>query len=172
MQKKYKYKQKKSPRRSSHRISDHFSKRDFECKSGLAQKEFKVSLGLVGALELLKSLTKKRIEIIKGYQCQKSCENENQIKRNFHALGLAADIKAQGLDIKTLLFFAEKIQEFKGIGINFEKDYLHVDTRKEKKRILWVEKNNKDIMITTENKETYLPDIPLQTEITHPEQPD
>ena len=37
---------------------------------------------------------------------------------------------------------------------------------------LWIEKNNKDILITTENKEKYLPNIALNTPIFPPEQPD
>lgn len=170
-------KYRKKPRKTknkkfSNRISQHFSKRDFECKSNLSKNEFKISLGLVGGLELLRSLANTRIDIIKGYQCQASCEIEKEVKRNYHAKGLAADIRGQNMDLKTLLQHIEKVNEFKGIGINIEENYIHVDTRKEDDRIIWVEINKKDILITTENKETYLPDIPLQSKINPPQQPD
>ena len=80
-------------RQRSHKLSDHFSKRDFKCKHcdeiKDCKKTFKLSLGLIGALELLRTLTKNRINILKGYECLESNEKRKIFKKNYHTMGLA-----------------------------------------------------------------------------------
>ena len=75
--------------RFTNKISDHFAKKDFLCKES---EKFKISLGLVGVLEELRAKTRKRITIVKGYECSEVAEKRGKVKRNFHTMGLAADI--------------------------------------------------------------------------------
>jgi hypothetical protein len=138
------------------KISDHFSTRDFECKCAHCNGAIKISLGLVGALELLRFKVKNRVNIIKGYVCP-DCENgQDSIKKNYHTLGLAADITVDNVTMAEAFRAAEEIPEFSEIGVNFTEKYLHVSTKKEDKRSLWVIKMGNKYDLTEENKEKYL----------------
>ena len=46
------------------------------------------------------------------------------------------------LSQKDLFELVIGIEEFKGIGINLDENYIHVDNRKEETRAIWIEKNN------------------------------
>jgi hypothetical protein len=137
------------------KISDHFSNRDFVCNCGLCQKSLRISLGLVGGLELLRFLAKQRINIIKGYVCPEHAEKLDKIKKNYHTMGIAADITIDNKSLKETFLLAEQVSEFKGIGLNLTEKYVHVDTRKEKDPILWVVDGNKKIDLTPENRDQY-----------------
>lgn len=144
-----------SPRgkkRFTNKISDHFSKNDFTCKES---GKFKISLGLIGALEELRTLVKKRITIVKGYECSDVAEKKGSLKRNLHTQGLAADIFIEGLSLVEIFMAAEKIEPITGIGLNKKENYIHIETRKVDRR-LWVEENNEEIELTEENRTRYL----------------
>eukprot|EP01047_Picozoa_sp_COSAG01_P000209 COSAG01_NODE_3_length_63519_cov_1591.007663_27_plen_200_part_00 len=131
--------------RAWQKISEHFSLKDFADNNPETEgdkKPFKISLGLIGGLELLRSLSQKRVSILKGFEHQDS-GRKNQ--KNYHCLGLAADIRIQDLSAKDTFLLVQKIPEFKGIGLNLEEDYVHVDNRKEEERCLWIEKDKKQI---------------------------
>ena len=91
---------------NSHKISEHFSKRDFTCKDS---QRLKISLGLVGALELLRSKAKGRINVLKGYQSPESHEKTGSFKRNYHTKGLAADITIDNVSPSEVFSIAETI---------------------------------------------------------------
>ena len=143
--------QQKKNKKPTNKISDHFSKKDFICQDS---GKFKISLGLVGALEELRAKTKKRITIIKGFECPDVAEKKGQIKRNLHVKGLAADIKIEGMTPIEIIKSAETIESITGIGLNIENDYVHIDTRKSE-RAIWVEKNDDEIPITEDNRKQY-----------------
>jgi len=138
-------------------ISEHFCYRDFICKCNSCDNThlFKVSLGLIGGLELLRTISKQRINIIKGYVCSENLESM-YTKKNYHLLGLAADITIDNLDLVKMFEFAEMVPEFKGIGLNFNEKYIHVDTRKDNNRVLWVVKLGKRIELTETNRKEIL----------------
>ncbi|MFT5171725.1 MAG: hypothetical protein ACI9BD_001503 [Candidatus Marinamargulisbacteria bacterium] len=139
----------------THKISQHFSKRDFSCQCGDCANAIKVSLGLVGGLELLREKVKKRVNVIKGFMCQTATEKSGSYKRNFHLMGLAADITVSGLEAKDVFQIAEDIPEFKGIGLNLKENFVHVDTRKIDDVQKWVVVNGERIELTPENRNTY-----------------
>ncbi len=139
-----------------HKISDHFSTRDISCLCGIGTDEYKCSLGLIGGLELLRSKLDTRINIVKGYVCQDCAEKNKAVKKNFHTMGLAVDIRADGKTPEEIFKVAEEIPEFKGIGLNIKEKYIHVDTRKVPDRLLWVETGTEKIDLTPENREKYL----------------
>lgn len=141
--------------RRQHRISEHFSERDFVCRCGQCEGDLRISLGLVGGLEMLRARAKSRVNIIKGYVCPESQENSGRIRRNFHAQGVAADITVDRVSLKDTFMLAETIEEFKGIGLNLKDKCVHVDTRKEVERKLWVEEGSQVLDLTPENREHY-----------------
>ncbi|MFC1770847.1 D-Ala-D-Ala carboxypeptidase family metallohydrolase [Candidatus Margulisiibacteriota bacterium] len=142
--------------RKANKISEHFAKKDFICRCGDCDNSIRISLGLIGGLELLRSKVNSRIDIVKGYICPESAEKDGRLKKNYHTLGLAADIKCSGVSFKEFFLQAEETPEFIGIGINIDKKYLHVDTRKDKERKIWVFEGDEEVPITSSNREDYL----------------
>ena len=143
------------PKKTNSRISDHFSQKEFSCKCGVCDGSTRVSLGLVGGLELLRSRINARINIVKGYRCQDASKKSGSLKKDYHTQGIAADITVDKMDIIELFKVAESIPEFNGIGINFTEKYVHVDTRKIK-RELWIVEYGKQQELTAENRSQFL----------------
>ncbi len=141
--------------RQSQKLSEHFSRRDFICRCTKCEGAIKVSLGLIGGLEFLRSRAKSRINILKGYECPEAAERI-KIRRNFHVLGVAADITIDKKSIQEVFLLAEEIPEFKGIGLNLDKNYVHVDTRKDNNRVMWVIQNEQHIELNADNRDFYL----------------
>lgn len=140
-----------------HKISDHFSRNDFKCKVNPNDDSFKISAGLIGALELLRSHSKNRINIQKGYECLEVAEKTGKVKRNYHVQGLAANITIDNLSLSDTFLLAEKIDEFTGIGINFDENFIHLRTyKRSNERELWTIKKGVETPITNENKATLL----------------
>ena len=142
-------------KKQGHKVSDHFSRRDFYCKCQNCSHAIKISLGLIGGLEFLRSLSKSRINILKGYECIESSEANHKFKRNHHLTGIAADVVIDKLSPKDVFLLALKVPEFKGIGLNLVGRYVHVDTRKDKERSLWVETESGHIVLTHANQMDY-----------------
>lgn len=122
------------------RISFHFSKKDFKCKSGLSNK-LKISAGLVGCLEYMQSQLKSKIKIEKGYECLESAEKNKRIKRNYYTQGLAVDISAESTPLESLFRIAESILEFTTIAINYDTNCLQLSCVKGKDREFFFIKN-------------------------------
>jgi len=139
--------------RKRHKISDHFSRKDFYCE--VNNDGFRISAGLIGALEELRSIINKRINIVKGFESIESAEKTGKVKRNFHTIGVAADIQVDDISVEDVFKAAEQVETFKGIGINFDTNVIHVDTRKADQRLLWVEEAENEIYITDENRSEY-----------------
>lgn len=138
---------KQKKKKPSSKISYHFSKTHFACKrSG----KLRISLGLIGALELLQSKCNSPITILKGYEDPEHLEKKDY-RRNYHTLGLAADINVSTLSQKDLFELIVGIEEFKGIGINLDDNYIHVDNRKEENRVIWIEKDNNITLLDEPN---------------------
>lgn len=138
------------------RVSEHFKKSDF-IPSDLDKKEkVRISMGLVGGLELLRKRAGKRITILKGFITQEMAEKEGNWKRNYHPLGLAAEITIKDMSPETAFLLAEEIEEFKGIGLDLDKQCIHVDTRKETDRVSWVIKDGKEISLDDDQRKTFL----------------
>jgi uncharacterized protein YcbK (DUF882 family) len=146
----------KRKKRFSHKISDHFSQKDFVCRCGKCSNSIRISLGLVGGLEMLRVNSGKRVNIVKGYLCPESPEVANSMKKNLHSQGIAAEIRVEGLNVVQTFLAAEKVPEFKGIGINFTDKTIHVDTRKNVDRTCWVLELGKRVELTDDNRNQFL----------------
>ena len=142
-----------------YRISDHFMKRDFDSRKDdcECQSSLRISLGLVGVIESIRARLNKRIEIITGYYCPTCRSRQYGVKRDFHTMGVAADIRVEGMDPTDLFQLAETYPELKGIGLNLDDGHVHIDTRKSDERECWVEHNNNWILLTNDNRSDYFP---------------
>ena len=148
----------KNSKWNRHRVSNHFMKRDFDsrkkdCSCG---SSLRISLGLVGIIEALRAQLNKRIEIVTGYYCPDCRDRQYGIKRDFHHTGVAADIRVDNMSCEELFLIAETYPELKGIGINFDDNHVHIDTRKEDERQTWVEINDEWIELTPDNRHDYI----------------
>mgnify|MGYP002636923162 CR=1 FL=1 len=149
----------KKQRRPSNKISTHFAKRDFVCLCGKCEGAIRISLGLIGGLEMLRALSRNRINIILAYMCHDAAEKLGSTKRNYYTMGIAADITIDNMDAKDVFRIAAEIPEFKGICLNMDENFVHVDTRKAPKPILWVEHHHVTIPIDDSNRDFYLPEF-------------
>ncbi|MEC8677530.1 MAG: D-Ala-D-Ala carboxypeptidase family metallohydrolase [Candidatus Margulisiibacteriota bacterium] len=151
-------KQKKNSKWNKYRISEHFVKRDFDSrkKDCSCAGSLRISLGLVGVIEAMRAKLNKRIDIITGYYCPECRPRQYGIKRDYHHMGVAADIKVTDMSPVDLFLFAESYPEIKGLGINLDDGHVHIDTRKEDMRESWVEVNDEWILLTDENRDQYI----------------
>ena len=74
-------------------------------------------------------------------------------------MGVAADIDVDNVSLVDVFKAAEQVPEFKGIGINLQSKFVHVDTRKEVERQLWVYENGKRVPMTVELRKKYIGDV-------------
>lgn len=117
---------------------------------------------LVGALEQLRSyLSQARgvdtpILVDDAYRCAvKNASLANAARGSQHVLGNAADIRVNGLSAIDLYRYVVKIPDFRGIGRDDHKQYVHVDVREEPARwcysesggtIAWTEPPAADVL--------------------------
>lgn len=115
--------------KSNDKLSDNFTKKEFMCKCGcnsLIHINFKLLIGL----EKLRTLINKPIHINSGYRCKNHHSEIKKSKTGQHTLGNAADIKLpEGMSMKQFHDAVLTIEEFKGIGIPTNSNYIHVDCR-------------------------------------------
>lgn len=122
-------------------------------------------MGLVGGLERLRNIAgHKRITIIKGYINPDAEENQKAYRKNYHCKGLAAEIQIENVPLPDAFRLAEQVEEFKVIKANFDKDVLYIDTRKEDERKLIVIKNNEETILTSANRENFIPEPAIEKE--------
>lgn len=141
------------------KLSDHFSRKDFLCKLQPDTHSFRISAGLIGGLELLRSLSEQRINILKGFESLEAAEKSGKVKRNYHTQGLAANITLDNVPLEIAFLMAEEIEDFTGVCLNLDEKHIHVRVNKGKERELWVRKSGQDIPLTTENRHQFLPKI-------------
>jgi uncharacterized protein YcbK (DUF882 family) len=149
-----------SGRWTRHRISTHFMKRDFDSREkdcGACSSNLRISMGLVGIIEAIRSYVNKRVDIVTGYYCPDCRDRQFGVKRNHHHMGIAADIKVEGMDSIDLFLLAETYSEIKGLGLNLIDGHVHIDTRKGDEREVWVETESEIILLTDENRAEYIP---------------
>lgn len=150
--------QKISKTLKTEKLSEHFTIQDFSCKCGSCKGLVRLSLGLVGGLELLCAKVATKITIVQAFCCPDSPLRLGSIKRNYFSKGLAAKIKLENsnLTLKQLFLKVEEVEEFKGIGLLLEEGVIHVDTRKDQPRFLWIEeKKGKEVELLDSNRMVY-----------------
>lgn len=110
----------------SSRLTDHFTKEEFDCKCGCGNGDVVISQELVFALERVRVLHSKAMRITSGIRCLKHNRSIGSRDTSSHVKGIAADIHCT--DMSTRLNLIRCILQggtIKRIGIN--KDFIHVD---------------------------------------------
>ena len=112
-------------------------------------------MGLIGGLELLHEKCEQEITVLKGYECSEKAKKS--LYKNYHVNGLAVEIQVEEMPLKAVYEQACMIEEFQGVGLDFERNVLYLDTRKENAQH-WVVDGDKRIVITDENRKSTLSD--------------
>lgn len=138
----------------SNEISDHFSRDHFSCKCGDCNKQFKISLTLIGVLEHLKAKYGKKVEVLQGYLCEQRSNQLYGSAKDYHHRGKAVDIRIEGVELAELFREVESLQEVTGIGLVPQENYLHIDIR-DKERLIWVRERNDKVDLTAQLRKKY-----------------
>jgi len=136
-------------------VSEHFNNQDFACKCPACRGEYRIHLGLVGALEMIGSNFHKKVQIVSGFWCDDFHEKQNKTKRSFHTKGKAAHIKIDGVSPQDLFKFAETIPELRGVVFYPGQEFIHVDTRQADEPVRTVKEGANYVPLTTEKRAKY-----------------
>ncbi len=129
-------------------ISQHFNKKDFLCRCGQCDSEYyRIHLGLLGALEAIGGNFRRTVNVLAGYLCEKEVVRRGSGVKSVHRQGRAAHIRVDGVKLQDVYKFVETLPELRGIGLDMEQGYVHVDTRRED-RSLWVKEGGRHIPLT------------------------
>jgi hypothetical protein len=109
-------------------LSAHFSKGDLACH---CCGELKIDQGLIDALEQLRSLAGKEIQIRDGYRCPAYNQEVGGVTDSEHTRGQAVDVGIPGLSLQQMYELVLQIPTFAegGIGV-YDGGFLHVDVRR------------------------------------------
>ena len=111
-------------------LSEHFNNKDFACRCPACKGEYRVHLGLVGALEQIGGHFRKRVRIQSAFWCDDFWEKlKRSSKKSFHTKGKAAHITMDGVSPQDLFKYAETIPELRGMVFYPKENYIHIDTR-------------------------------------------
>ncbi len=137
-------------------LSEHFNHADFKCKCGLCRgEEFRIHLGLVGALEMIAEHFQKKILVGSAYWCEKYYESLNKSRRSYHTTGKAAHIRIDEVPLPELFKFAETVPGINGIGLYPKENFIHIDTRPEEKKEQWVKEGENYIPLSSDKRRQY-----------------
>jgi uncharacterized protein YcbK (DUF882 family) len=106
-------------------IAQYFKLSEFACP---CCKRVMLHPLLLKKLVEFRVIIKKPLYITSGYRCAEYNQKVGGIKCSYHLLGLAADIRVEGVSALDLLEYAE-ILNFAGIGFYEKKNFLHLDVR-------------------------------------------
>lgn len=116
---------------TSIKLSTHFSRREFACKCGCGFNV--VDAELLYVLEALRDYFAAPISITSGARCVKHNAAEGGASSSKHLLGIAADIKIQGVSPDAVADWLEKtFPDCYGIGRY--NSWTHIDVRAVKAR--------------------------------------
>jgi len=135
-------------------ISFHFSSRDFACRCGEPEQRVRISLVLVGYLELIRNHFNKRVDIVKGYECRTSSENRGSFKKNWHAFGKAIIFKVQDVPAVEVFRYAETFAEIRGVGFDPKNDAVSIDVR-DREQARFVIEHDMQIALTPVLRQQY-----------------
>ncbi|NQT29756.1 MAG: DUF882 domain-containing protein [Candidatus Saganbacteria bacterium] len=110
-------------------LSEHFNNKDFACRCPKCRGEYRIHLGLVGALEQIGGHFRKKVRVQSAYWCDDYYESLKKTKRSTHTKGKAAHIVIDGIPPQDLFKYAETLPELRGIIFYPKENFIHVDTR-------------------------------------------
>ena len=112
----------------SDKLSEHFTKQEFECKCGCGFCE--VDSRLLVGLEHLRQIINAPIHVNSGCRCKAhNASLSGSSPNSQHMLGRAADIVVKGLSPGVVSGIADSVPEFWNGGIGTYSTFTHVDVR-------------------------------------------
>jgi len=110
-------------------LSPHFNHKDFACHCPECKGEYRIHLGLVGALEMISDHFRKNVRIVSGFWCDAYHETLSRHKRSFHNRGKAVHFWVENVPLPEVFKFAETLPELRGLGFYPKENFIHADTR-------------------------------------------
>ena len=120
---------KKSYRTTMTKLTEHFTKEEFDCQCGCGNGDIVISEKLVWELECVRVHYGKPMRITSGIRCLSHNRNIGSRDTSSHIKCLAADVGCVNMDDrhKMLSIF---LKYFKRVGVH--KEFIHVDVDNEK----------------------------------------
>ena len=119
------------------KLTDHFTKEEFDCQCGCGNGDIVISENLVFELECVRIHYGKPMRINSGIRCLSHNRKIGSRDTSSHIKGLAVDISCT--DMGTRLELVKRLLrdgEFKRMGIH--KDFIHVDVDYDKPRGIFI----------------------------------
>lgn len=113
------------------KLTENFSSEEFTCKCGCGLDT--IDLRLVSILQKLRNHFKRFVVVTSGLRCAKYNEKVGGRAKSNHMLGLAADIKIQGVSPYNVAKVANSLMPGWG-GIKIYPTFTHIDVRPNKWR--------------------------------------
>ena len=110
-------------------LTKDFSRSEFACQCGCGCDASEVDMRLVNALQQLRDSLMLPIEVLSGCRCFAHNRVVGGTKASQHLFGKAADIRVDGVRVRTVYAIAQTIRAFRGFGIDDQKQFLHLDVR-------------------------------------------
>jgi len=116
-------------------ITTHFTRQEFDCEDGTAYPATWIESRLrplCEALEIIRAATGKPMTIFSGYRTPEWNKKVGGASRSKHMDGIACDIKLEGMGIKKLYEFIDRLQRANIIprgGLGLYNSFVHYDTR-------------------------------------------
>ena len=136
-------------------LSENFNKKDFVCRCTHCKEAFRISLTLVGVLELIREHFKRRVTVVNGYRCAECNEELGGIRKSYHARGKAVDITVADVPLEEVFLFAETLPEVRGLGFYPLKKFVHLDVREPEYALKWVVEQGDHVELTDEKRRQY-----------------
>lgn len=136
-------------------LTTHFNSDEFKCKCGC--EGLIIDARLVLSLESLRGYMESPIEVLSGFRCPKHNKAVGGARSSKHLLGIAADVTSP--DLMKLYKAASKYVQFNGIGLDTQRNFLHVDVRNAPK-VQWSYKDGREVpFIDSEEEITEVPKL-------------
>jgi len=119
------------------RLTDHFTKEEFDCQCGCGNGDIVISENLVFELECVRIHYGKPMRVNSGIRCLSHNRKIGSRDTSSHIKGLAVDISCT--DMGTRLELVKRLLrdgEFKRMGIH--KDFIHVDVDYDKPKGIFI----------------------------------
>ena len=119
------------------KLTEHFSKEEFDCQCGCGNGDIVISENLVFELECVRIHYGKPMRINSGIRCLSHNRKIGSRDTSSHIKGLAVDISCT--DMGTRLELVKRLLrdgEFKRMGIH--KDFIHVDVDYDKPKGIFI----------------------------------
>jgi uncharacterized protein YcbK (DUF882 family) len=146
--------QQKKPSVLSEQISENFMRRDFSCRCPECNQSFKMSMAMIGVLESIIGRFGIKVDVVKGFICEAAASKLEIIKKSYHAMGKAVDIRVPHEKIVEVFRYLETLPEVRGLGIDLENNVIHIDSR-EKEPQKWLYLKGERTDLTAELRSRY-----------------